>query len=697
MPNQLGVGLLLIPLLFTVLVSPVHGQSSSGTDSVAVYTLEPLTVEGRIDDLTGLATSASVGFVGAQDLRLRPIARVGGLLEVVPGMILTQHSGSGKSNQMFVRGFNLDHGTDFSTRVEGMPVNLPTHAHGQGYTDLNFVIPELVDAIEYSLGTHHTEIGDFGSAGGAEMRLRRRLSRPIFSVSGGAYGQRRLVVASSIDVGESGSLLVGGEAQRYDGPWEVPEDVRKWSGMARYTRTSPTQTLSVMAMGYDNQWSASDQIPTRAVASGALDRYGQVDPTLGGSSSRYSLSAGWTRSTSSGSQHVDVYAVGYALDLFSNFTYLLDDPVDGDQIRQVDDGRVTWGANLGTLHPIEAGGLDHELSMGSQIRGDRADLMLARSRERVDLEGIRVDDVTQWSVGVFSEWTTRWSASFRSVVGLRWDGYAFDVSSDLASNSGQETDAAVSPKLSLAWLVQPSMELYVSGGLGFHSNDARGVLTTFDPVTQAPVDPVDPIAGSWGGEFGTRLSPVPGLVSTATAWAIDLESELVYVGDAGRVEPSAGSRRYGLMLANFYRFNQEWATDVDLSLTQARFRDVPVAESRIPGALERVLAMGVAREPIADGLFGSVRLRHFSAYPLNETGTVRAEPSSVLNAVFGIVRGNLRVGATLLNALDEEDSDIQYLYRSRLSGEPVGGFEDVHFHPYEPRRVQLTLSWGVGR
>jgi len=255
----------------------------------------------------------------------------------------------------------------------------------------------------------------------------------------------------------------------------------------------------------------------------------------------------------------------------------------------------------------------------------------------------------------------------------------------------------VSPKLSLAWLVQPSMELYVSGGLGFHSNDARGVLTTFDPVTQAPVDPVDPIAGSWGGEFGARLSPVPGLVSTATAWAIDLESELVYVGDAGRVEPSAGSRRYGLTLANFYRFNQEWATDVDLSLTQARFRDVPVAESRIPGALERVLAMGVAREPIADGLFGSVRLRHFSAYPLNETGTVRAEPSSVLNAVFGIVRGNLRVGATLLNALDEEDSDIQYLYRSRLSGEPVGGFEDVHFHPYEPRRVQLTLSWGVGR
>jgi hypothetical protein len=688
--------MLVIPLLSLVPLS-VDAQTSSTSDSVVVYSLEPITVEGRIDDLTGLATSASVGFVGAQDLRVRPIARVGELLEVVPGMILTQHSGSGKSNQMFVRGFNLDHGTDFSTRLEGMPVNLPTHAHGQGYTDLNFVIPELIDAIEYSLGTHHPEIGDFGSAGGAEMRLRRRLDKPVFSLTGGAYGQRRLVAAGSVDLGGTGSLLVGGEAQRYDGPWEVPEDVRKWSGMVRYTRSSPTQTFSVLAMGYDNEWNASDQVPLRAVESGAVDRFGQVDPTLGGSSSRYSLSAGWTRSTSTGSQHVDVYAIGYALDLYSNFTYLLDDPVDGDQLRQVDDGRLTWGANLGTLHPMEVGGLDHELSIGSQIRGDRADLTLARTRARTALQDVRVDDVTQWSVGVYGEWTTHWSSSFRSAIGMRWDGYAFDVTSDLPANSGQDTDQTVSPKLSLAWLVRPSVELYASGGLGFHSNDARGVLTTFDPVTQAPVDPVDPIASSWGAELGGRLTPVPGWVSTATAWTIDLDSELVYVGDAGRVEPSAASRRYGVTLANFYRLDAEWAADIDLSLTRARFRDVPADEDRIPGALERVLAMGVTREPVGSGLFGSIRLRHFGAYPLNESGAVRAEPSSILNAVFGVAWGDFRVAATLLNALDEQDSDIQYFYASRLSGEPVAGIEDVHFHPYEPRRVQLTLSWGVGR
>jgi hypothetical protein len=679
----LGV-LILVPL-------GADAQNSAGTDSVVVYSLEPITVEGRIDDLTGIATSSSVGFVGAQDLRVRPIARVGELLEVVPGMILTQHSGSGKSNQMFVRGFNLDHGTDFSTRLEGMPVNLPTHAHGQGYTDLNFIIPEFIDAIEYSLGTHHTEIGDFGSAGGAEMRLR------LFSLTGGAYGQRRVVAGGSIDVGSTGSLLVGGEAQRYDGPWMIPEDVRKWSGLVRYTHTSPTQTFSVMAMGYDNEWNSSDQIPRRAVDSGAVDRFGQIDETLGGASSRYSLSAGWTRSTSSGSQHVDIYAVGYALDLYSNFTYLLDDPVDGDQLRQVDDSRVTWGANLGSLHPVEAGGLDHELSVGSQIRGDRADLTLARTRARADLEDVRVDDVTQWSVGVFSEWTTHWSSTFRSAVGLRWDGYAFDVTSDLPANTGTDTDGRVSPKLSLAWLVKPSVELYASGGLGFHSNDARGVLTTFDPVTQQPVDPVDPIASSWGGELGARLTPTSGWVSTATAWTIDLDSELVYVGDAGRVEPSEASRRYGLTLANFYRFDREWAADVDVSLTRARFRDVSGGEDRIPGALEHVLAMGVAREPVGNGVFGSVRLRHFGAYPLNESGSVRAEPSSVLNAVTGFAWGDLSIAATLLNVLDEQDSDIQYFYASRLPGEAAAGVEDVHFHPYEPRRLQVTLSWGLGR
>lgn len=696
MRSVIGVGALAVA---GVLLVPAHAtaQTSSRSDSVVVYTLEPITVEGRVDDLTGLATSSSVGFVGSRDLRIRPLARVGELLEVVPGMILTQHSGSGKSNQMFVRGFNLDHGTDFSTRVEGMPVNLVSHAHGQGYTDLNFVIPELIENIEYSLGTHHAHIGDFGSAGGAEMRLRRTFDTPLFATTAGAYGQRRVVAAGSVGSTDTGSLLFGVEAQRYDGPWDVPEAVRKWSGMVRYSKSAGVNTWSVLAMAYDNSWNASDQIPTRAVQSGLIGRFGQIDPTLGGSSSRASLSGGWTRSTSTGSQHVDVYAIRYDLDLFSNFTYLLGDATDGDQIRQVDDGRITMGANLGTLHPVEAGGLDHELEIGSQIRGDRADLALVRSRRRADVATVRADDVNQWSVGLFTTWTTQWSPSFRSVLGLRWDGYAFDVDSDRAQNSGSATDAAVSPKVSLAWLASQEVELYASGGLGFHSNDARGVLTVFDPIDQVAVDPVDPIAGSWGGELGVRLAPTDGWVSTATLWAINLDSELVYVGDAGQVEPSDGSERRGITVANFYRINPEWAADVDASFTRARFRDVAAGEDRIPGALEHVLAMGVAHEPQSDGVFGSVRLRHFGAYPLIESGEVRAEPSSIVNAVVGMAWGDVRVSATLLNALDEQDSDIQYLYASRLEGEPVDGVEDVHFHPFAPRRINVSVSWGSGR
>ncbi|MEM7415900.1 MAG: TonB-dependent receptor [Gemmatimonadota bacterium] len=675
----------------------VAAQDATRGDSVVVYTLEPITVEGRVDDLTGLATSSSVGFVGARDLRVRPLARVGELLEVVPGMILTQHSGSGKSNQMFVRGFNLDHGTDFSTRVEGMPVNLVSHAHGQGYTDLNFVIPELIENIEYSLGTHHAHIGDFGSAGGAEMRLRRTFDAPVFATTAGAYGQRRVFAGGSVGEPSDGALLFGAEAQRYDGPWDVPEAVRKWSGAVRYSKTGRTNTWSLLAMAYDNSWNSSDQIPDRAVESGLIGRFGQIDPTLGGSSSRVSLSGGWTRSTSTSSQHIDVYAIRYDLDLFSNFTYLLGDGTDGDQIRQVDDGRTTMGANLGTLHPLRAGGLEHTLEVGSQIRGDRADLTLAQSRRRANVATIRMDDVNQWSAGVFTTLTTQWSPAFRSELGLRWDGYAFDVESDRTENSGSSTAGVVSPKASLAWLAAPSVEVYASGGLGFHSNDARGVLTVFDPIDQVAVDPVDPIAGSWGGEFGLRLTPTSGWVSTATAWAINLDSELLYVGDAGQVEPSDGSRRVGLTVANFYRIDSEWAADLDVSFTRARFQDVAVGEDRIPGALEQVLAMGVAREPVGDGVFGSIRLRHFGAYPLIESGDVRAEPSSMVNAVLGFALGDLRFSATLLNATDEQDSDIQYLYASRLEGEPLAGVEDVHFHPFAPRRVNVTVAWGLGR
>ena len=685
----------MVPIAFA-LPAPATAQASPPdtlrADTVPVYTLAPITVRGRVDDLRGSASTASVGYVGFPDLRLRPLVREGELLETVPGMILTQHSGSGKSNQMFVRGFNLDHGTDFSTRVEGMPVNIPTHAHGQGYTDLNFITPEFVDHIEYSLGNYYAEIGDFSSAGGAHLRLRRAFPRPLVAMGLGEDGFRRIVAAGSAAIGARGTLTGGVETKGFDGPWERPEDLRKLSGMARYGWTGSTTTVSLLALAYDNRWNASDQIPLRAVRSGLLSRYGQIDPTLGGRTSRYSLSASVERSPGDFSQRLEAYAVRYDLDLFSNFTYRLENPAAGDQIRQQDSGRWTMGLNLSHA---QGWGDRHAVTVGSQTRLDLADVGLSRTNNRVLVDVVRRDDVTQWSTGLFGEIESRWAPWVRTTLGLRADLHGFDVRSDRAENSGGDEDGILSPKASLTLTPWSGTELYVSGGLGFHSNDARGVVTTVDPATGEPARPVDPLVRSRGAEVGVRATPVGGLRSTMALWTVELDSELLFVGDAGTTEASGASRRTGVTLANFYRLSSQWTTDLDISFTRARFLDADPDADRIPGALENVVAAGLTYEPDGDGLLGAIRLRRFGSYPLIEDDSQRAHANELLNLNVGYRWGAARVTLSVLNLLDERHSDIQYVYASRLAGEPPGGVEDLHFHPAEPRQVRVGLSWGM--
>ena len=670
-------------------------QPGEEEDSVRVYSLEPLTVTGRVDDLTGVASSASVGYVGYRDLRARPLSREGELLETIPGMILTQHSGDGKSNQMFVRGFNLDHGTDFSTKLEEIPINFPAHGHGHGYTDLNLIIPELVDHIEYSLGNYYANIGDFSAAGGADIHLRTSLEEPLFVAGIGANAHRRVVAAASTRLGAAGTLLGGGELRGYDGPWDVPQDLRKASGMLRYTREGDRSSLSLLALGYDGSWNSSDQIPLRAVESGQIGRFGQIDQTLGGETFRYILTGKWMRSTARSSQRLMIYAQHYDLDLFGNFTYRLDQPVAGDQVLQEDRGRWTAGADLAHLQAFEAVGRRHQVTLGTQLRLDDADLWLSRTTARAVVSTLRTDVVSQWSVGVYTELESSWSSVVRSTVGLRSDWYDFDVASNLAANSGQASDAIVSPKLSLAFGPWAGTELYVSGGLGFHSNDARGTVTTVDPATGDPIDPVPALVRSTGAEVGLRSSGIPGLESTLSLWTIELDSELRFIGDTGTTEPSDPSRRVGITLANYYRAASGLTADLDVSFTRARTQYVPADRSRIPGALENVIAAGFGYEPAADGPFGVLRLRHFGSYPLIEDDTKRAEPNSLLNLALGYRLGSARLEVSLLNLLNEQHSDIQYFYASRLAGEPPEGVEDVHFHPAEPRQLRVSVSWGL--
>ena len=679
--------------------TPLQAEGQAGApppprDSSRGHALDVVKVTGRLDDLAGTATSASEGRVGAIDLRLRPIAREGEMLEAVPGLIVTQHSGEGKANQYFVRGFNLDHGTDFQMRVDGMPVNLPTHVHGQGYSDLNFLMPEMVDYLDYKLGVYHAEIGDFGSAGGAEFHLKSTLDQPFVSLGGGANGLARLAAGKSSRVGD-GDLLLGAEAQAYDGPWRVKEGIRKFSGLARYSWTSGTSQFSLLGMAYHNGWRSNDQVPLRAVNSGLIDRFGQIDSTDGGKSQRYSVSGTWRHAAGNAVQQVQLFGIYSDLTLFSDFTYFLDNPAGGDQFGQ-HDHRVVVGGNFMHAEEVQAFGVSHDLKAGLQSRGDLiTGNGLFRTTAQVRTNTIRQDDVREWGTGAYSEIESKWRTWFRSVLGVRADAYSFDVTSDRAENSGRRGAGIVSPKASLIFAPAGTTEYYMSGGLGFHSNDARGTTITVDPGSGGAVQRVDPLVRSRGAEIGVRATPVQGWRSTLSLWALNLDSELLFIGDGGTTAPSAASERRGFTWANFYRPVPELSLDADVSFARARLTGVAPGQTHVPGALENVVAAGIARTPGEDGILGAVRVRHFGSYSLTGDNGVRASATTLLSADLGyVLRRGLRVQLTALNLLNGRAADIQYFYTSRLRGEPAGGVADIHFHPIEPRRTRLSLGWG---
>ncbi|MEZ5570099.1 MAG: TonB-dependent receptor [Halioglobus sp.] len=654
--------------------------------------LEEVVVEGRHLDLRGAARSASEGVVGKQDLELRPLLRPGDVLEAVPGLIVTQHSGSGKSNQMFLRGFNLDHGTDFATWVDDMPVNMRAHGHGQGYTDINFLIPETLRSVGYVKGPYHAELGDFSSAGGAHIRLVDSLQASTVKLGMGGNGFRRALAMGNVDTG-TGTLLGAVEAQAYDGPWrDISEDVEKLNGLLRYSGEARGRDWRVTGMVYDNQWNSADQIPQRAVDAGLIDELGSLDTTLGGTSSRASLSAGLGWGPDEARTEFSAYAIDYDMRLWSNFTYLLDNPVEGDQFEQVDKRSIFgggWRSHWQSDGALAA--LQH--MAGAELRYDDIDEVgLYNTQARRRIGRTRSDQVDVASLGVFYELEWQLTQRLRSVLGLRGDYYRFDVASDNPANSGDTDDAILSPKASLIYRLNDVSEAYLSGGYGFHSNDARGTTITVDPANGEPVEAVDPLVRSRGAELGLK-SLIGGSLNTSLAlWYLELDSELLFVGDAGNTEASRASQRWGIEFNNFWRLNEVWSLEADLAWTDAHFDDNDPAGDEIPGALDFV-ATGALAARYPGGWFGSLRARYFSDAPLIEDGSVESEGSTMVNLALGYGTGSWQVQLDALNLLDSDDHDIDYFYASRLPGEAAEGIEDIHYHVFEPRQLRLYLSY----
>ena len=541
------------------------------TDADAVPETERIVVTGRADDLTGVATSSSEGVVSAADLATRPIFRPGEIMETIPGVIVTQHSGSGKANQYFLRGFNLDHGTDLATDFEGMPINMPTHAHGQGYTDLNFLIPELVSEVDYKKGTYYAEVGDFGTAGAFSIHYFDVLPSAFLKVEGGDIGFERAVFAMSPKVGP-GHLLFAYEMEHNDGPWDHGDDYQKFNGVLRYSLGDAANGASLTALAYHGDWNSTDQVPDRAIASGLIDRFGEIDPTDGGNSSRYGLNGEWHRGTENEQTKVVTYATYYDLELFSDFDYFLTDPIHGDQFQQKDQ-RVELGTSASETWHLTLFGFQTEESIGLQERTDFIRTQLNHTQAQVVLDPIRHDHVFETRVGPYLEQKTTWLPFLRTVAGFRADVYNYYDSDYTDRISGGGTQAIVSPKLSVILGPWDKTEFYLNAGEGFHSNDIRGVVGPPIVGNDAPKGSVDPLVKAKGAEVGVRTTAVPNLQSSLTLWVLDLDSELVFDGDAADNEPSGPSRRWGVELANFYT-PKPWLTlDLDFAYSNARFRD----------------------------------------------------------------------------------------------------------------------------
>lgn len=692
-----GVCLISAPSSFAQQASPsvdtdkieiAQGTTEPGAAGVQMMAQEDDTetvlVFGRAEQQIGIAGAASEGAVGGADLTVRPILRVAELLEAVPGLIAAAHSGSGKANQYFLRGINLDHGTDFAAFVDDVPWNLRTHGHGQGYLDINGLLPEIVTQIDYRKGPYRADLGDFALAGAAILSTTMGYDRPFAQAEIGSFGWYRALTGGTFDVA-GGQLTLVGQYKTYDGPWELAENLQHWAGFGKYVRTLPVGTMELSLSGYSATWRATEQIPERAIGHvfsepgvptiDCRDEFCAVDPTQNGLTTRWIANARITGDNWRG----NVYAQYYNWHMSSNPTLYLDDQVNGDQILQ-QDRRWIFGGRVEKNFVFSD---KLQLRIGAEGRyDDIAAVGVSHSLANAILERFSLHAVEESSGAAYGELTWMPIESLRLMAGVRGDTYSFDVKGlEPNSLSGSADDSIVSPKLGIAWRPIQYLELYANWGKGFHSNDGRGAAVG-DP-------PVPGLVQGTGKEVGGRVQ-FGDFNFTATYWWLENDSELIFVGNSNSVEPKGGSERTGYEFVLFWRPFQWLVVDAVYSGTTARFIDSPGADY-IPNAPEAAGELGVAA--IFDNYEASMRVRYHGAFPLLEDNSQRADGHATVNVRFAWTPGQWTLFAELLNVFEQDGQDIVYWYPTRLPGEPVDGFEDRVSRAGEPRTLRVGLKY----
>jgi outer membrane receptor protein involved in Fe transport len=696
--------------------------------SLACAAEESAATDSALETVTIVATgasnmaAASSGDISQQQLAAQPLLRPAAVLENVPGLIVTQHSGEGKANQYFLRAFNLDHGTDLATEVDGMPINMPTHAHGQGYTDLNFLIPELVSDLHFKKGPYYADEGDFATAGAVRMDLLNQMPASV-TLGVGEDGNRRALLLGSTPLG-AGSLLAAGDFYHNDGPFVHPDDYNRLNGLLRYHFGTAADFYTVTAMAYSGKWNSTDQVPQRAIDEGIIGRFGSLNPTDGGVTSRESLSFNRVRRGDSDQVEFSAYVIRYKLDLWSTFTYYLKDPVNGDQMLQHDD-RVVYGFNGSKTWFAQAFGVPSASLLGVQGRvDDIRDVGIDATVDRQYLSTRQDATVVESSGAIYFENSTQWSRRFRSVLGLREDVFDFDVRDKMVDASGSCTLSSdplgcdtgtvrahiFSPKLGLILGPFGGTTYFLTVADGYHSNDARGVTRS---GASPEASPVTPLTRATSAEVGVSLEPLPRWSTNFDVFLLKLKSELVFDGDAGVTSPSGATTRSGLEWGNTVALTTWLHADLNAAFSRARFdRNVPAddlgcssaAPSRpcqepiaitgryIPNSPTNVLDAGLTAQHPA-GWFGAVRARHFGESPLVEDNSARAPAYTTVDLRVGYERRDRwLVALDIFNLFDVRWNDIEYYYVSRLRNEPFAT-PDFIVHPGVPRTLRLHFQY----
>lgn len=645
--------------------------------------------------------AASVGTVLAHQLEHRPILRPAEILETIPGMVITQHSGGGKANQYFLRGFNLDHSTDFASFFEGAPVNMVSHGHGQGYSDLNFLIPEMVERMVYKKGPYYASEGDFSSVGSAHIFYKSMGEKNRVKLTAGEDGYLRGLLSGGFN-GVGGQWVYALSRTENDGPWSNPDELERDKAFVKYTAGDSSTGFSISGMYFDSTWNGTDQIPQRLVSDGSLDRYGSLDQQTGGTTHRYQLASQlWFDVDEHSRVKANAYVVDYELSLTGNFTYYVGDiaplslvpgvepTVLSDQVTQFDDRQIAGGAFSWEIDLSES----HDLEIGASIRHDNiSEVGVGSSFDRKIYALSSSAAVEETGAGLYASVHSQWNDWLASIVGLRYDTFFVDVDNELnTADSGSEDDQLVAPKFSLRLGPFRASEFFINYGRGFHSNDARGVVAGEVPL----------LSESEGYELGYRNTSIDGLQLSVVLFQLELDSELVFIGDDGTTEPKEASRRQGFEISAYYEPNDWLVLDADYTSSKARFKSGQFDGEEylgkyVPDSIEDVVSMGVSADR-GGLLHGGLRLRYFGPRNLTESGEIKSSSSLMLNANLGVeFKSGFAANLEILNLTDEDDDDITYWYASRTRLERDAGsapVEDFHSHPMIPRTLRMTIRF----